>query len=444
MSTSIDSDWYRQLAPLSIEVLRYLKSDLQGLQQQKDSFFAGESRVPFFNYAHIEIEQIKEKVLGLQRLRERIIAQEELAVVAELYTAKIDEYLANALLLQSSYDASVAPHRAAAAMADFKKVNTYLYGEINPDMFNLTLRTLRRKLQKVPQELKTQHPEAAERLEYLVRELPSEGDSYVFAIEKHPVEQTEIIKDIVEITDMFQKALLERGLADRWKVRVDTTGQLHTFSVINHEQVIAIPGQQFFLEMHEGYSLAKLNGLIAHEIDTHIIRRHNGRRSQLRLLGAGLDRYHRGEEGIATYRAQREKGSRSFAGFLGYLSLGLALGMEPHGQPKDFAGLYEILYAYFLLVGRFEEQMAHQRAWHACWRVFRGTTCSEKGVVFMRDATYRQGNILIHQLLHTYPQAEADFDVGNFDPTQKSHISALLKLGLLPEHPWKAIAADTV
>ncbi len=439
MGTSIDTHWYRQLAPLSIEVLHYLKSDLHGQEAQRLAFFSGEVQVPCFDYSHIEIGQIEGKVSGLKELRERIIAQEKEAVVTELYTAKIDEYLANALLLRSAYEASVAPQHGYAAMEHFKKANTYLYGELDADMFNLTLRTLRRKLANVPQEVQRNHPEEYARLQRLVQDLPVPAQRYAFALAQQTPRDSRIIQDIVEITGLFQSALLDRGLADVWKVLVDTTGLLQTFSVVNHERVLAIPGQEYFTA-HGGYTVAQLNGLIAHEIDTHIIRRHNGKRSLLRLLGAGLDRYHRGEEGIATFRAQREKGSRSFAGFLGYLSLGLTQGMERGGAAKDFAELYTLLNAYFLVVGGFTQPIAQMRAWHACWRVFRGTTCAEPGVVFKRDAMYRQGNILIHQLLAAYPDAEKDFDVGNFDPTKKTHITALLKLRLLSGEPWETLA----
>ena len=47
-----------------------------------------------------------------------------------------------------------------------------------------------------------------------------------------------------------------------------------------------------------------MRDLIVHEIGTHVVRRENGKRSKLRLLGIGLDNYERGEEGIATMREQ--------------------------------------------------------------------------------------------------------------------------------------------
>lgn len=444
MGKAIDQRWYKQLAPLSIETLLYLKSNLTELEEQRRLFLNGEIENPFFDYSHIDISEIELKKAGLSALRNTIEHEETNEVVRSVYIAKIDEYLAHAKLLKASFEMSQNPTATEAAVENFTDANEYLYGVVSQKVCNLTLRTLGRKLTKVPQERTLRYQNEYEMLVKLTQNLPDETYGYQFSILKQEFLNTKVVTDIREVVTLFEEALRVRGLSDTWRVEVDETGLRTTFSVVGHKRIVAIPGQEFFLQEHGGrlYTVAKLRGLIAHEIDTHAVRRFKGRRSTLWLLGAGLDRYDRGDEGLATYRAQKEKGTRSFAGFLGHLSMSVALGMEYGGAKKNFAELYVILRAYFLIVGNFDESIAATRAWHACWRVFRGSTCSQRGVVFLKDALYREGNIRIHQLLATYPNAEADLNIGNFDPTRYAHVCALLTLGLLPHDPWEKIATD--
>jgi hypothetical protein len=445
MSTALDTQWYRQLAPLSVEVLQYLKSDLKGLHDQKQLFLAGDIANPFFDYSHIELGELYLKKEGLLSLQKEIVRHEHNGIIRDLYTAKIDEYLANITLLQSAYGACTDQSAVEAHIKSFDEANDFLYGKPDRAIFNGTLYRLRLKLRSVPEAVKVLHAQHYERLSSLVYDLPAKKPLYRFAIEKAQRPVREEIYDIAEVIALFQSALAERGLSPKWNVEVDQTGHLETFSVIGHKRVIKIPGQEFFdraKKRGDAYTRTRIQGLIAHEVETHVVRRRNGRTSSLRLLGAGLDRYRKGDEGIATFRSQQARRSRSFAGFLGHLSVGLAYGLEPNGTKKNFAELYEVLLSYFLVVGGYELVRSKDKAWHMCWRIFRGTTCSVPGVVFSKDALYREGNILIHQLLSAYPEAEQDFNVGNFDPTKKTHVRALCTLGLLAEDPWLQIAED--
>ncbi len=445
MSRAQDAEWYRKLAPLSVEVLQYLKSDLQGLYDQKHLFLSGDITTPFFDYSHIELEELYIKKQGLIALRSDIARTEQNPLIRDLYVAKIDEYSANIQLLESAYGACTDQNEVEKHIQNFAEANTYLYGEPDPKIFSSTLFRLRRKLQSVSEEIKKKHTKEYEALLQLVTDLPDKKPVYHFVIEKTDRHLPNFVRDIKEVAALFEDALTKKGLSDTWKVEVDITGHLETFSVVGHKRVIKIPGQAFFdraSERGDNYTLHRIQGLIAHEVETHVVRRRNGRTSALRLLGAGLDRYRKGDEGIATFRSQQARRSRSFAGFLGHLSVGLAYGLEPHGSKKNFADLYKLLLAYFTVIGGYELARSKDKAWHMCWRVFRGTTCFVPGVVFTKDALYREGNILIHQLLHAYPEAEKDFNVGNFDPTKKTHVVALCELGILKDDPWRKIAEE--
>ncbi len=77
-------------------------------------------------------------------------------------------------------------------------------------------------------------------------------------------------------------------------------------------------------------------------------RRLNGERSKLQLLGLGLDRYEKGEEGIATMREgvlDNEMGDS--VGMVSHLAISLAYGLD--GVPRNFREVYEIMEKYLYL-----------------------------------------------------------------------------------------------
>lgn len=95
-----------------------------------------------------------------------------------------------------------------------------------------------------------------------------------------------------EIQDLFDEALRTIH-ADGWSTMINPS----KLSIsVNHEQkTVNVPEGR---EM----TVAAIRKLILHEIGTHTERRLNGERTKLRLLGLGLDRNERAEEGIATMR----------------------------------------------------------------------------------------------------------------------------------------------
>lgn len=98
-----------------------------------------------------------------------------------------------------------------------------------------------------------------------------------------------------QIQQAFADALHTLGIED-WQVMI-TISSTSTISVNHETKTIKIPQERKL-------SAKKLQLLLAHEIGTHVLRRQQGETSCLQLLGLGLDRYERGEEGIATLREQ--------------------------------------------------------------------------------------------------------------------------------------------
>jgi len=169
------------------------------------------------------------------------------------------------------------------------------------------------------------------------------------------------LETVDEAVQAFEEVLQEIGATD-WKVEVDdptfevkdldgfvivsdTSKGLSSFSVSQEHKVVRIPAEEKLLERN--FSKKKLKGLLEHEIKTHVARRSNGERSKLQLLGLGLDRYLKAEEGVATYAEQQITGANEFSGIPHFLSIALAKGMD--GQPLDFRQTHKIMTDYRFL-----------------------------------------------------------------------------------------------
>jgi len=154
------------------------------------------------------------------------------------------------------------------------------------------------------------------------------------------------------------------------------------------------------------------------------------------LLGLGLDRYLRGDEGIATLREQSlEDKIEDFSGLGGHLAIGLAIGLD--GQPRDFRSVYKIMESYFLFNNLKEgktlaeaKEEAQKTAWDRCIRTFRGSDCKTPGICFLQDIVYREGNIAVWQVIKDNPAEMLRFNIGKYDPSNYRHIWILEQLGI--------------
>ena len=208
-----------------------------------------------------------------------------------------------------------------------------------------------------------------------------------------------------------------------WQVIVEKEGTgIH---VSQERKAVIIPESR-------GLKHSALFALMEHELGTHIARREKGERSKLKLLGLGLDRYLKGEEGIATYRQQGVKGTDDFAGLGYHFAISLALGVD--GKKRNFRGVFGILKDYYFINSKKEKTTAitdaQNEAWNNCVRIFRGTTCKNPGACFTKDIVYREGNIGIWKVIKENPEEERRFSIGKYDPANLRHIWILEQLGI--------------
>ncbi len=232
-----------------------------------------------------------------------------------------------------------------------------------------------------------------------------------------------------ELKEIFEMAL-NMLQAVGWTAVIDSTSGNKGINVSQEKREVIIPKTRRLL-------LGKLQKILVHEIGTHVRRRLAGQRSVMMLLQLGFDRYAGGEEGIAVMREQvLNESFKNFGGMIGYLSAGLAYGLD--GKPRDFREVYNILEKYYVLqalIGPDEiedEEVSSppNKAWGRAVRTFRGTNCKTPGVCHTRDIIYRKGNIGIWRVIGTNPDELMRFNVGKYDPANPRHIWILNQLGI--------------
>ena len=231
-----------------------------------------------------------------------------------------------------------------------------------------------------------------------------------------------------EIAEAFEHALV-RFQADGWRVEIDPKLGKQSITVRQGSKRVLVPAE---------HNVKKnvVDGLIIHEIGTHVLRRLNGERTKLKLLGLGLDRVGPGEEGIGVTREQAiKKEVRDFRGLAGHFAISLAVGLD--GQPRNFRAVYEILNKLYKFNNVFEgqdqtiaEQEAREEAWRRCVRTFRGSDCKTPGICSHRDIYYREGNIAVWNLIRNNPEEMFRFSIGKYNPANSRHLWVLKELGI--------------
>ncbi|MCD6422162.1 DUF1704 domain-containing protein [bacterium] len=434
-----DTRWWEEFRQVGLfEAFEFLEGDKDYRNQQKEAFLRGEIENPTLDYPELNPEELRQREERLLYLKQRILEEEPNPVVKQAYRWKINEKIATLRMLRATLEGD---------MRRFRRWSEFIYGKPSPEIFAYTVNEIRQEVAKVLQdpEATPEQKEAGERLLQLLPQvedisipLPDE-ETFRYAQRASANLLRRLVPSLPELekfdAQLIQEAFseaLQRLQAEGWKVIIDEKSSKTGIAVSQETQEVRVPSSRKTAK-------EKLVGLILHEIGTHVQRRIKGERSRLQLLGAGLDRYEKVEEGIATMREQTTKEKMTkYSGLEGHLAISLALGLD--GRPRNFREVFEVLYAFFyfrnLKRGKSPEEAqkkAQTSAWNRCVRTFRGTDCRTRGVCFTKDIIYREGNIAIWQFIREHPEELVRFDVGKYDPTNWRHIWILTLLGIRDE-----------
>lgn len=437
-----DAEWHDRLREFgSFDDFAYLEGDPVIRAQQRQKFEAGEVENPTLDYPKLKLDDLQQKEQGLLALKIDVIQHEptssfpaeKIEVVKQAYRWRINQKIAETRMLMAA---------ATGDLRHFKRYSEFIYGRPAADIFAYSIRILHEQLLLHQDSENPDLVAAADELSKalppdiegpLVHHLPdAETQEFVQHTTRNElghlisIPESQEFFDAPAIQQAFQIAL-EQAKADGWKVVVNPGSS--TFNVIQSERTINIPASRTI----DSKSLAEL---IVHEVGTHVIRRENGERSSLKLLGFGLDRYDHAEEGLATLQEQAlGETLGDFGGLEGHLAISLAQGVD--GHPRNFREVYDIMRQYFLVEaftrGKKQEEAeayAKEWAWRRCVRTFRGTDCKTRGIAFTKDIVYREGNIAMWEIAKTRPAEMQRIKMGKFDPSNLRHLWILFELGI--------------
>ncbi|MEX1112335.1 MAG: tyrosine/phenylalanine carboxypeptidase domain-containing protein [Candidatus Andersenbacteria bacterium] len=419
----LDSKWFPELQTLTPAITNFSWwLEDQELDKQRTRFLDHTINNPHFTYSTLETKTLEKQLLSIAKLEEQLFEEEDHPVVREAYRWKLDE-------LRSRINLFIASVRDD--MDEFQRHTEAVYGAPSPATFRWTVDALHElvdvsanhedpTIQSAALELRSHLPDIEVTAPIFIP--PDETIQKVFAaLQAHAQPLLDIPADKYwkgdAVQRIFEQALKNVNMDD-WEVIIET--DRYYMGVEHSEKEIRLPATRTFTRF-------KLLALLVHELGVHIVRAENGRNGPLLLLSKGLDRYERGEEGLATLYEEALRGS--FQDLIRperYLAFGLTMGLD--GTPRDFREVYEVIFRYFylkaLLAGRKETTAytrAQRRAWETCLRVFRGTDGQTKGVCFTKDLLYQDGNISLWHALHHHPEEIDRLLVGKYDPANPRH-----------------------
>ena len=416
---ALDEIWYKRFEKFgAFQAYNYLDGNLDYRKQQKDQFLSRAIENPTLDYPKLENFDFEKTEQELLDLKKDVIQQEPNEIVKQAYRWRINEKIAELRMLRATKNGD--NHR-------FFRYSKFIYGKPEENVHNYTLLKIKDVVEKQLTNPDEDIRLAAERLNKELfsnkEDLKSSVDIKSLDIKKSESVVNSPLLSSAEISHAFEAAL-EQYKLDGWSVVIEAGGA--TAVNVNQEKKSVIVPEKMTAYQKE------MEPLIAHELGTHALRRESGERTRLHLLGLGLDRFLKGEEGVATYAEQKILGAEDFAGLLGHLKTALAVGID--GKPRNFRQVFEILKDYSFIISKKEKdkalKAAQDAAWTSCVRSFRGTSCQTPGACFTQDIVYREGNIGVWNVIKNNPDEEKRFSVGKYDPANPRHIWILEQLGI--------------
>ena len=423
----LDLNWYQRFLEVGgFSANQYFVGDNDSMDVQKRDFLAGKTELPKLGRIDVDPDDFDIKRSILESMKHDLIEKEENSLVKDVYLRRLDEKLDELGVIEASYrddwDAFIG--------CSFR-----LFGKPSLDIFEDLLFALREKytekllsctddcLQSLLESWLVILPKS--NLEKRVFDLPNsnhftEVDALTLPIYRHFLSDysDDYHFEVEDVKLAFEDALKKFGL-DGWRVDIEEISRT-AISVDHDFNRVRIPSTK-------AVSVRRMRELIVHEIGTHVVRRVQGERTKLKILGLGLDHYLVGEEGIATLREQVLSGEvPDYSGEIGFLSVGLALGFT--GKSYNFRQLFEVLTCYYKIFKYrhgidMNELIAKAKtlAWNRCVRTFRGVDCHVKGICYIKDIVYRVGNIAVWQEVMKNPKEVTRFNVGKYDPANEFH-----------------------
>lgn len=335
-------------------------------------------------------------------------------------------------------DPSLKGDERAETLSWFKATNEALYGAPKPEVFaalanknifshlgnsveDETAEAIRQELSAlVGKNVQTDYqPYRADditvgRLSRLVR------DRFDTVVDHIDESHTYDVADMVASLDTSLRKIGGDKLG--WKVEIIQNSS--ALATSPHQKIVEVGEKRKALEGSE------LKAKTIHELGIHAMRSINALRAGWLSAAYGQEGYLPFEEAAATALEDAYKGKFVDHGVDYYLIAGLAYGIDEH-EPRDFREVYEIMWRANALKASASGELsdesiekAKSKAFTNCMRVFRGTTTTDKGVIYSKDLAYFDGQELAWSVLDKVQSTE-DLELilmGKLDLTKEEHL----------------------
>jgi len=427
----IDSFWYKALMKNHTSLLKCLNGDYDFRIRQYELFIKGNIINPTLDYPFINENKIVRYIKRYELLKLKISNEENNKIIKFLYLAKIQEYISELEIVKS-----IKQENREVFVKNCEK----LYGKIKNNILLFTVEDIlirlndRKNKKNDLIKLESALVNIKTFLEVKVRledRISTPSNELFQKISKIFIEKYSRVFDLIPIVEEEYNSSKIRKIFRNVISELHITGGKVRISNMAFTDVINFSPQNLLIEipLSKTINYQRLRELIAHEIICHMQRAFYGGLSFLQLLSIGLPGYYESEEGLGVLFEQLigEKFDTT-VGESRYLAIALAQGFD--GQAKDFREVFEIMLEYYQLFLNENEsnEVCEKQAWTDCLRVFRGTDAKTRGQCFIKDLSYRNGNIHIWEWLKNN-EFDLDFLIsGKFDLTNQNDFNLVKKL----------------
>lgn len=424
----LDERWYKALEPMSsVSLLAYTSYPLEQLTEARRLFINEQLDHPPLLSSQINADECASGISYLNNLAREIGREEKNVAIKNAYVKRIEELVdLNELL------------RAASARDDemFLERETKLYGQVEKEVLAAACQFLKSKLKGEAGLAGTEAKDLLRQGESLAEPAPLQLEAGAFLraqalFQEKFREELAILEalrgkqeagEIKKVMDVF----LAQERFNGWQAIIDAD-RSGPIRIEHGDKKIIIPEDK-------DVSAARIRELVMHEILTHVLRRQNGERSRLKLLGLGLAHYLPGEEGVAIFRQQLLKDLPGFPREImwRYFFIALCRG-EVDGKTRNFRQIYDLAEQFFRAENAEAENAAESaadQAWRLTVRMFRGVRGGIKGICFTKDLVYLNGYSRLIGVMRVKPERQELFDIGKLDVSNEEHVDLTRELGL--------------
>ncbi len=402
---ALDEELFSKLEKAYFEDYELLGGDAIRREEERKRLERGEIEQPVLHYPKLQEFDFVDHENQLLVLKDEA-AKHKVVEVGQAYVWRVNELLAQLRMLKASSDIDRVQERlqelgtsgdaaererlqVERARLDnrFYHYSTFIYGNPSRKVYEYDKATVQREARDAEHSGDAKRIDAVRALAKLVPDLFAPASAPTFGrVEASDAKDSTII-GAEAARRMFDEARQKLGLDD-WKIVIDETGKVVNISASQKKKQVTIPRDDRLSVRRFPLTETRVRALIAHELGTHALRRKLGENSRLKLLGLGLDRYIKGEEGLATFREHHIDHQGDFSRVDPHLAISLAVGLD--GTKRNFKEVYDGMALYYTMIGA---DSPPELAWRQCVRTFRGTSGTTRGAVYTKDIVYREGNV---------------------------------------------------